>query len=498
MARAEAFRFELSLPLNAPTTVFRDETIEKYLDILYLGIFDTPDPNDKTKVFSSYKYQLLMKNYLGAVSGERVVDIPKTSLREGNIDFLVYDSNLTSWVSFENIEIVVLPSTTGTFSNIIINGRGTTIEPKVEPFGTGAYRMGDTLHLKVMGEYLPPLSLVTLTASVNKKDRYGTITVIGDFPEPAKTDATGKVVYEKIVNVKESFGDINEETYFLTAAATYLYKLKDQVAYDKSAISEKTKQIYLGDFDLFSLSSEFLNNRAYVTFNDNLTQVVSSRLLFLEDQKSKIDVVYNKSFKAYTDVLDFKASLVNFDGKNYVYKISAGDDTFDASVEVSGKLEVVSRIPFRRASFNGVEEEFDIDAYSFKFVLSGASLPRVIFYDKSGKVLREASVRDIAISFRSEAEVEHKYSLDSRSISLEFRPLPTDGSVRWDVALKSEKKKDVVKSLTLLGKVKYNPEVKEVVPATPSQNNIAELQKRLIELLKALLNLLTVQIQLGR
>lgn len=496
LASAEAFKFELTLPLNAPTPVFRDETIEKHLEILYLGIFDTPDPNDKTKVFSSYKYELLMKNYLGAVVGEKTVTIPRTSLRESNIDFLVYDPNLTRWVSFENVEIVVLPETTGTFSKIIISGRGQTIEPKVESFGTGAYKLGNTIHLKLVGEYLPPVAAVTLTASVNKKDRYGTITVIGDFPLLVKTDSSGKGIYEQDAAVKELFNDTNEETYFLTAAAVYLYKFKDEVAYDKSAAAKEIKQIYLGDFDLLMLSREFLNDRAYVTFNDNIEQVVSSRFLLLSEKKSSLDILYNKSFKTYPDAKDFKISLLSFDGKSYIYRITVGDDSFDASGELLGRLEVKSSSPFRRASFNGVQKEFDSEAYSLAFILNGASVPRAIFYNQNGKILHEESARDVDFSFRSEEEIDHKYFLGSRAVNLEFDPLLTDASVRWEVALKSEKKKETVKRLTVTAQVKYNP-IAKTPAVSSSSSNIVDLQKRLIELLKLLINLLILQTRSG-
>jgi hypothetical protein len=482
-AQAEVFSVNINLSEGSLNTLYRDNLIEKDLEIVYSGIAEHPDPTDINDTLKEYKFRLLMKNWLGVTLAEKIVGVFEGPLQTSDIDMSVYDPKAGKWQEFRDMVIIVRPETTGTYAQITVTGAGRLIDPMLEPFATGAQQLDNFLNLKIEAEYLPPEKSMTITSSVLKKrSSSGEVTDIGKFSFTGKTDAEGKLTVGGNVRVNEPFDDRNKDTYTVTASASYYFTFYDSAVTElRSAHTNLVKTITINDFELRNDTSEFGANRAYFTWNDKIKNISDSRLTKIEKQTGAIRISYAGSIKNYENLGSLTVSLrdlnektISFTANGYIFTIAR-----DAALEVG-------IVPGAAVEINGIKKAENI--YSAKMFVAGGA-PRVALRDSSGKTVVEENGRDLRLIFEKIAVIPHQVAItDGGAVSLSFAPQAEKTVLRWRAQLESLRRPGLVKEFIIAGETKNGSAVPETT-VNPAEL-ILELQKQLIILLQKLLALL--------
>ncbi len=506
-ARAEVFSVNSNLSKDAPHPLYRDNLIEKDLEIVYLGITEHPDPTDINDSVKEYRFRLRMLTWLGAVLAEKSIGVLEGPMRVSDIDLAVYDDKTGKWQEFRGVEIIVRPATTGTVSDITATGAGRFIDPELEPFASGAQQLDSALNIKIKGAYLPPNKTVTLTSFIFKKgSAFGEVTKLGNFILNGATDATGKITALGPVNISEPFDDRNNDTYTITASASYYFTYKDTAIIElRSTHTDLIKNITVSDFELRNVASEFYTNRAYFTWNDQIKSLTESRLTRAEKKKGVVTASYGGGIKKYENISELTASLSDLKEKTMTFNINTGADSDTFTISRDSYLELKIENGSSTVEVNGVSKLAGTPLAGGQLFVSGG-VPKIALRDKSGKILLEESGRDLRLIFENIAQITHGVTVTSGgAISLTFTPQPVNSMLKWSAYLESPRRPGLQKQFTLSGSAVYSPEdgapaFAEAVSPEPDskrvflESRIAELQKKLVMLLQQLLALLTPQL----
>lgn len=496
-ARAEVFSVNLNLPKDAPQPLYRDSLIEKDLDIVYLGVTDHPDPTDINDTVKEYRFRLRMLTWLGATLAEKTVGVFEGPMRASDIDLAVYDDKTGKWQEFKDMEIIVRPTTTGTVADITVTGAGRFIDPKLEPFAAGAQQLDSALNVKIVSEFLPPNKATTLTSSVLKKrSTSGEVTNLGNFIFNGKTDAAGKITVEGSVNIDEPFDDRNNDTYTFTASASYYFTYKDTAVTElRSAHTDLIKNITISDFELRNVSAEFYTNRAYFTFNDPIKNLAGSALTRVEKKKGSVIARYGGSIKKYENISELTASLPDLKEKTITFNITAGGINDIFTIARDSYLELDIENGSVTAEVSGTPKLSGVLVAGGQLFISDGT-PKIALRGAGGKILLEENGRDLRLIFENKIPVAHEVSITSGgAVSLTFAQQPAGSTLKWSANLESPRRLGIQKQFTFSGAAVYNPDNGILsVNRAALENQLIELQKKLIVLLQQLLVFLTLQL----
>lgn len=494
---AEVFSLDAALTKDSANVIFRDNELEKNLEITYLGIFESPSPTDATHVTKEYRFQLKMRNFLGTVLAERRVSVFENAPRERDVKFSAYDPEDGKWQEFKDIQIVVKPVTTGTQAEITIAGSGRIIEPDIEPFASGASQLDDSLIIKIEAEYLPPVTPVILSSSVLKRvESTVTVTNIGNFQFEGTTDAAGKLTIEKEVRLREHLDNRNNNIYTLTASASHYFTFQNSaISEQRTTTSSLTKQVRISDFELKKRSSEFYTDRAYLTFNDNIKNVYDSKLLSTREKRGVAILQYGSTEKKYSNIPHFVVFLKDWDARTARYEISGGGtaETIQAALDISpeisfGKTSIVE--------INGQSIELREQADKARLVAS-SGVPKIAFYGAGDRFIQEFIGRDLRINFQEEIVIPHSVRVTSGgAVELSYAEQEKNLPLRWSAFVESVSRPGVQKPAIASGNAIYQSVPGASVRAIEPVGDV--LRRQIIKLLRQLVILLQIQLQLSK
>lgn len=493
-AQAEVFSVDDSIFKNSPNIIYRDTVIEKDLELEYLGIYETISPTNYLDLDKEYRFVARMKTYLGKIISEKQIKIPESSYRATGVDINAYDRESGKWQEFSDLQFIVLTTTTGTTANVRVTGAGVAFEPKIEPFASGADQQDDYIKIKIKAEYLPPNTPATLSSSILKRVKTSSeVVTIGNFQMEGVTDSSGFIEREKEFYTKEYFDNLHGDTYSVTAAASHYFQFENSaITEQRTKVSDLVKQISVADFDLRKVSSEFYDDRAYLTFNGKIKNIYDETLTRLEPKTDKPRLRYGDSEKIYDPAHGIFVLIKNIGINTVSYEVEIGDYKEKLDIAPSNPLEIFWSGRYRNISVNGENKFLKNPAAKAKLYVSGAT-PRISLFDVSDKVVFEGVARDLKVSFDELTDIPHKTAITSGGeidISYNVSPL---SSLRWSASLENDRRPGEKKTFIISGDaIDSGSHIVSVAPT-----DIISLQMRLIELLQQLASLLSIKLRLG-